>query len=180
MEAEVETLAFPFVRRIGPIALIGLNSAVETPPFVASGRLGSHQIEVTQTLLHQLASEDVIRVVLIHHPPLTHLAPPRRRLLDAPHFVRVVEREGAELVLYGHNHQPAVDWIKSSDKLVPIVGAASASAAQTHGADPLASYNVFTFFKSSSGLRIRHIIRGIESSDGPVTKMSSVILEPPN
>ena len=38
MGGENDTLAFPFVRRVGPIALVGLNSAVETPPFVASGQ----------------------------------------------------------------------------------------------------------------------------------------------
>ena len=32
--------AFPFVRRLGPVALIALNSAVPTPPFVAAGELG--------------------------------------------------------------------------------------------------------------------------------------------
>ena len=32
---------FPYVRRIGGLALIGLNSAVPTKPFVAAGRLGS-------------------------------------------------------------------------------------------------------------------------------------------
>jgi len=30
------SMRFPFVRRVGPVALIGLNSAVETPPFVAA------------------------------------------------------------------------------------------------------------------------------------------------
>ena len=36
--------AFPFVRMLGPVALIGVNSAVPTPPLVASGRLGSRQL----------------------------------------------------------------------------------------------------------------------------------------
>ena len=31
---------FPFVRRLGSVALIGLCSAVPTPPFVAAGRVG--------------------------------------------------------------------------------------------------------------------------------------------
>ena len=35
---------FPFVRMVGEVALIGLNSAVPTPPLVASGRLGAGQL----------------------------------------------------------------------------------------------------------------------------------------
>ena len=75
MGGDADTHAFPFVRRIGPLALIGLNSAVETPPFVAAGRLGPDQIEVTRDLLERLGDEGLIRVVLIHHPPLAGLAP---------------------------------------------------------------------------------------------------------
>ena len=37
--------AFPFVRMLGPVALIGINSAVPTPPLVASGRLGAAQLD---------------------------------------------------------------------------------------------------------------------------------------
>ena len=35
---------FPFLRRRGPLALIGLSTAVPTPPFMATGRLGAGQI----------------------------------------------------------------------------------------------------------------------------------------
>ena len=36
--------AFPFLRRRGPLALIGLSSAVPTAPFMATGRLGGEQL----------------------------------------------------------------------------------------------------------------------------------------
>ena len=78
MGCEEDTLAFPFVSRVGPLALVGLNSAVETPPFVASGRLGPHQLEIAQEQLAELGEEGAIRVVLIHHPPLASLDTPRR------------------------------------------------------------------------------------------------------
>jgi 3',5'-cyclic AMP phosphodiesterase CpdA len=177
MNAENETLAFPFVRRIGPLALLGLNSAVETPPFVASGLLGAHQLEIAREQLARLGEEGVIRVVLIHHPPLAGMTTSRRELKDAAHFAHLLEREGAELVIYGHNHRPAVDWLPSLVRPVPLVAAASASASLTHGEEPLARYNVFTFFKSPSGLRIRHVVRGLETPDGPITKLSEDILD---
>jgi 3',5'-cyclic AMP phosphodiesterase CpdA len=180
MGREDDTLAFPFVRRVGPVALVGLNSAVETPPFVASGQLGPHQLDVAQGLLSALGKEGLIRVVLIHHPPLAHLAVPRRGLRDAAHLAHLLERGNAELVLYGHTHKPALDWLPSRTKPVPLVGAASASAGAVYGEAPLARYNLFTFFQSPGGLRIRHVVRGIETPDGPVKKISESVLDAPN
>jgi hypothetical protein len=89
----------------------------------------------------------------------------------------MLERDGAELVLYGHNHRPALDWLPTLTKPVPLVGAASASAGTVHGEEPLARYNLFTFFRNASGLRIRHIVRGLETPDGPVTKLSETVLD---
>jgi 3',5'-cyclic AMP phosphodiesterase CpdA len=177
MGGEEDTLAFPFVRRVGPLALVGLNSAVETPPFFASGSLGSHQLEIAREQLLRLDEDGAIRVVLIHHPPLADMATPRRGLNDAAHFAHLLERTGAELVLYGHNHTPAIDWLPSRKKPIPLIGAASASAGAEHGDEPLARYNLFTFFRSSSGLRIRHVVRGLETPDGPVTKLSEKFLD---
>lgn len=177
MGGEEETLAFPFVRRLGPVALLGLNSAVETPPFFASGLLGAHQLEIAREQLSKLADEGAIRVVLIHHPPLAELTAPRRSLKDAAHFAHLLEREGAELVLYGHNHTPAVDWLPSQEKPVPLIAAASASAGAAYGEEPLARYNLFTFFKNPSGLRIRHVVRGFEAPGGPIATISENVLE---
>ncbi|HVZ04646.1 metallophosphoesterase [Hyphomicrobium sp.] len=177
MDAEEETLAFPFVRRIGSLALIGLNSAVETPPFVASGLLGARQIEIAREQLARLGQEGAVRVVLIHHPPLAGMTTSRRSLRDAAHFVHLLEREGAELVIYGHNHTPAVDWLPAREKPVPLVAAASASAGAALGDEPLARYNLFTFFDTPNGLRIRHVVRGLETPEGPVVKLSEDVLE---
>jgi hypothetical protein len=82
-------------------------------------------------------------------------------------------------VLYGHNHKPKVTWLPTRGKPVPLVGVASASAAIVHGEEPLAQYNLFTFFKNPDGLRIRHVIRGLAMPDGPVTKISETFLTHP-
>lgn len=179
MGSEEETLAFPFVRRFGPIALVGLNSAIETPPFIAAGRLGAHQIEVAGELLSKLASEGVVRVVLIHHPPLPGLAHQRRGLADAAQFARTLERCGAELVLHGHNHRDMLTWHPAEFAPVPVVGVATASAGRQHGPEPLARYNIFTFFQGNDGVRIRHVIRGLETPEGPVAKLAETVLKSP-
>src|ERR1700756_5104316 len=50
--------AFPFLRRRGPVALIGLSSAVPTPPLMATGTLGRRQREALERMLIRLAGED--------------------------------------------------------------------------------------------------------------------------
>lgn len=178
MGGDAETHAFPFVRRVGPLALLGLNSAEETRPFSASGRLGAHQIEIASELLQTLKNEGAVRVVLIHHPPLPGLAAPRRALLDAPHFSRALATHGAELVLYGHNHRERLDWLETAGSAIPIAGVPSSSAAKAHGNAPLARYNLFTFFKSGESVRIRRAVRGLEKPGGPVLQLSETILAP--
>lgn len=182
MGSEEQSLAFPFIRRVGPLALVGLNSAVETAPFVAAGRLGAHQIEVAGEMLDGLAEEGLIRVVLIHHPPLPGLTSPRRALADAQHFARMLQRVGAELVLYGHNHTERLDWLAHAAHErggeIPVIGVSSASSGKAHKDEPLARYNVFTFFKGGGGvLRIRHTVRGLETVGGPVVKLAESILD---
>lgn len=182
MGSEEQSLAFPFVRPAGPLTLVGLNSAIETAPFVAAGRLGQHQIEVAGEMLERLGQEGAIRVVLIHHPPLPGLASPRRALEDAQPFTRMLERNGAELVLYGHNHRERLDWLtyaaqQGERAFIPVVGAPSASAGRAHHDEPLARYNVFTFFAGPQGVRIRHAVRGLDGPDGNVVKLSESVLE---
>lgn len=182
MGSEEETLAFPFVRRLGPVALVGLNSAVETPPFFATGRLGAQQIDVAGELLERLRGENAARVVLIHHPPLPGLTSSRRALQDAAHFARVLARSGAELVLYGHNHQQALNWHAMGQHAglgkIPVIGVPSASAFRVHNEEPLARYNLFTFFPTAEGVRIRHAIRGMEKPGGAIVRLAETVLEP--
>ena len=59
---------FPFVRRRGPLALIGVSSAVPTPPLMATGWLGQSQLDALDHVLAQLSTGQVFRVLLIHHP----------------------------------------------------------------------------------------------------------------
>src|SRR5436309_368876 len=60
---------FPYVRRRGPAALIGLSTALPTAPFLATGKLGADQLMRFSDALAHLAHEAVFRIVLIHHPP---------------------------------------------------------------------------------------------------------------
>jgi 3',5'-cyclic AMP phosphodiesterase CpdA len=122
------TARFPFVRRRGHVALVGLSSGVPTAPLLASGVLGTEQLARLRTVLRGLKQEGLIRVVMIHHPPIVNGASFGRGLRDAAGFEAAIGAEGAELVLHGHNHRHSVRRLAGPDGAVPVVGVASASA----------------------------------------------------
>lgn len=165
---------FPFVRRVGPAALIGVNSAVPTPPFVAAGKVGGGQRERLGELLDQVAAAGLIRVVLIHHPPLPGQAPPRRALADATKVCRVLAAHGAELVLHGHNHSDTLAPLTTATGTMAVVGIASGSAAQRNGRAPLARYNLFRL--RGAGAPIEFEARGLLEPGGPIVQLESRVL----
>lgn len=162
---------FPFVRRLGTVALIGLNSAEPTAPAVASGRLGPVQLESLGRVLPRLSAEGLARIVLIHHPPLPGQAGARRGLIDAAELEAVLMEHGAELVIHGHNHvdmHAVRSWHAGH---VPVVGVASASASRRHGREPLGRYNLFRIETGAAGTRIEMIGRGLAEPDGRVIEL---------
>jgi 3',5'-cyclic AMP phosphodiesterase CpdA len=169
---------FPYVRRIGPLAIIGLNSAIPTPSFVASGRLGREQLEAFAFVLQRLGEEDAIRVVLIHHPPLPGQAPPRRGLEDAPDFSRVIEDKGAELILHGHNHLDMLAWCAHERGHTAVVGVASGSAARLHRNEPLARYNLLRIGRRDGRVSITCTTRGFSASGGDIVDLAHRELSP--
>lgn len=164
---------FPYVRTQGPVAVIGLNSAIPTPLFVAAGELGEGQLSRLALTLDRLRDAGFIRVVLIHHPPLPDQAPPARALRDAAELQRVLERCGAELVLHGHNHREMLAWCPHAGGGIPVLGVASASAGFAHKREPLARSHVLRIRRDDGGaVRIDCEMRGLDEPDGPVVSLA--------
>src|ERR1700761_4238281 len=82
--------AFPFMRRRGPLALIGLSSAVPTAPFMATGTLGRAQLEALETILVSLSAEQAFRVLLVHHPLHSDSRP--KRLTDSRRLLALLKK----------------------------------------------------------------------------------------
>ncbi|GJE42015.1 3',5'-cyclic adenosine monophosphate phosphodiesterase CpdA [Methylobacterium soli] len=175
------TRAFPYLRRRGPLALIGLSSAIPTKPFVASGRLGPPQIAAAETMLRMLAQERdrPCRVVMIHHPPQPGGAAAGRELKDAREFSAMIGRAGAELILHGHNHVGSVAFLPGPDGAgVPIVGGPSASARPgSHEGLPgrRAAYYLYAFAREGGRHAITAQRRGLDG-DGTVTDLGPLAL----
>ena len=121
------TSIFPYVRLRRNLAMIGLNSAAPQSLSRASGSVGPEQLQALSTLLPDLKAKGYYRAVMIHHPPLPGLAPPRKALSDAAVLRDVLRDGGAELVLHGHNHHPIVTVLDGREGKIPIVGVPSAS-----------------------------------------------------
>ncbi len=130
----VDDALFPFMRRKGHVALIGVSSAVASAPFMAIGRVGSGQTKRLCRLLEEARDEGLFRVILIHHPPkLVHRRNQHRKLTDGRRFRNAVERYGAELILHGHDHIRMMTAIKGATGTVPVVGVPAASAPPEDG-----------------------------------------------
>ena len=126
-DQEDALVVFPFVRHRGPVAIIGVNSARATAPFMATGHLSERQLEMLRLSLREQRRHEMFRVVLLHHPPAPEVSHRSQRLVEADEFLNIVREEGAELVLHGHLHSDSVVYIEGRHGQVPVVGVPSAS-----------------------------------------------------
>jgi 3',5'-cyclic AMP phosphodiesterase CpdA len=160
---------FPFVRRRGPVALIGLSSAVPRAPFMATGRLGGAQLARFDTVLHELRDERLFRIVLIHHPPARTQW--NKRLIDAERFRAVLARHGADLVLHGHDHVHSLVWLEGPEhKKIPAIGVPSASARDARH-EP-AAYNLYRIDGAPGAWRCEVVSRGFRGVDGGIGEIN--------
>ncbi len=151
---------FPFVRRRGPLALIGLSTAVPTAWVLATGWLGTKQLAELSAMLNALKTENLFRVVLIHHPPVSAAAR-HKRLLDAAVLLRVIAAHGADLLIHGHDHVHMLNWLTGPNGTrVPAVGVPSASAAPGTSKDA-AAYNLYAIDGAPGAWRCELTSRGI-------------------
>lgn len=152
---------FPILRIRGPVALIGLTTAVPTLPFFATGKLGRAQIKKLEAILEQTEAKGLFRVVLIHHPPAGKRSW-LRRLTDASAFRRAIRECGAELILSGHDHHAAVNTIKGLQGPVPVVQVNSASAPHNdkHGG---ASFNLYEIGGTRGDWTVEMVTREVQA-----------------
>ena len=118
---------FPFVRRRGPIALIGVDTAVPTAPFLASGRVGDVQRERLARALDEAREARLFRVLMLHHSPLSDGHARRKRLSDATLLTDTLMAHGVELVIHGHGHEERIDRLTGPNGPMLVVAVPSAS-----------------------------------------------------
>ena len=133
---------FPFVRRLGGVALIGVSTALPTRTFSAAGELGVEQLKRLDTILEQLGEAGAFRVIMIHHPPFGGGAYKRKSLRDSAALADVIRSRGCELMLHGHTHMSQLGRMKGPNTSVPVIGVPSASAMPSDHRDP-SRYHIY-------------------------------------
>jgi 3',5'-cyclic AMP phosphodiesterase CpdA len=164
----------PYLRRHGPLALIGVSSGVPTAWGLATGRIGAAQLAGLARLLDALKREKLMRVILVHHPPVSE-AGWHKRLVDADALKRVIAEHGAELLLHGHDHRAMLNWLAGpGGARVPAVGVPSASAAPGM-AKQAAAYNLYVIDGTPGAWTCEMISRGV-TADGAVVEQKREML----
>jgi len=174
-----DTGHFPFVRLRGPVAVIGLSSAVPSAPLMATGVVGPQQLKKLATILAEQRDAGRFRVVLIHHPPRKGHVAFHKRLIDSRAVRDVLLRQGAELVLHGHDHIHSLEWLDGPDKALPLVGVPSASAAASSHGDP-AAYNLYQIDGERNAWRCEVVTRGFVTGGETIAEINRTVLVPPN
>lgn len=118
---------FPFLHRRGPVDIVGLSSAVATPPAISIGRIGRAQLQKTAMLLDRIKLSQRPSLLMIHHPPQDGAASRKRALSDRKALQDILGRSPVDLVLHGHLHYPTQAQLDGPRGPIPVLGAASAS-----------------------------------------------------
>lgn len=162
---------FPYLRRRGDVAFIGISTAVATPPLSARGRVGVTQRERLATLLDRV--DDAYKVILIHHPPDDSLATGHRGLSDHAEVSRILSEGCADLVLFGHNHEWSVTRLETSRGAAPMIGVPSASSdGSKHAAAGYALCDIDTASRTINLTR-----RAYDADAGAMRNIEKITLE---
>ena len=173
-----DAAGFPFVRRRGPLAIIGLTTSLPTGPLMATGWLGGEQLARLAAILIALGREPLFRVVLIHHPPIPNRRHYMKRLIDGAMFRALLAEHGAELILHGHNHEQQLMWLDGPRGRIPAVGVPSASAiVSTH--DEPAAYNLYRIDGAPGAWQCEMVSRGLSEGRTGITELARRTLREP-
>lgn len=163
---------FPYVRKRGNVALIGVSTGRASAPWFATGRVGGKQAQALRQTLEKLGDEGLFRIVMIHHPPFRKATRWHKRLSDASRVRAAIKRAGAELVLHGHTHVDSRAEIEGPNGPVPVIGVPSATAAPGRK-KPAARYNLFSIDKTETGWRCIMEEHGFVVSDPTIGLIKS-------
>jgi 3',5'-cyclic AMP phosphodiesterase CpdA len=132
---------FPSLRVRGNVAIVGLTTALPSPPPLADGWLGRAQLAELEATLARLDGK--FRVLLLHHPPYRNRHSILRGLRDRGALQAVLARVGAELVLHGHEHRDLRRELDGPRGKIPVIGVGSSTYDDARR-ERRARYNVYT------------------------------------
>jgi 3',5'-cyclic AMP phosphodiesterase CpdA len=165
---DATTAQFPSLRVRSNVAFIGVSTSCPTPPLMATGTVGTDQLQRLAQQLVTARAKGLFRVIYLHHSPLVATEKWRKRLTDAPALQELIQKHGAELVLHGHGHRAHDRELQTQHGALPVIAVPSASAVGYHGAE-VASYNRCAVSKTDAGWSIDIESRGYDNASGQFT-----------
>ena len=135
---------WPFVRLVGPVALIGLCSAQPRPWFVAAGRLGKTQRRDLETVLQAPEVQHRHKVLALHHHLYRVLESPGetfRHLDDRMALMDICQKYGVSMILHGHNH--AYTQLRAGQTILSEAG--SCSVVRAGHPHRMGKFNLYDF-----------------------------------
>ncbi|MBB5348696.1 metallophosphoesterase [Desulfoprunum benzoelyticum] len=145
---------FPVLRIRRHVAVIGTSSARPSALHLATGAIGEEQLAKLETMLRQLHGQPLFRILLIHHPPVPGVVSRRRSLTDAPFLQALIARYGVELILFGHAHKTAREFLPGPAGPIPVIGMPSVSSLE-RSAERRARYCLFHIVRSADRWLVR-------------------------
>lgn len=137
---------FPLVRLREGVAILGMDSALSRPPFIASGRVGREQLLKLTDLLGRERLRGAYPVLLLHHPPYSWTRNPvalrLNGLSDAMLLHRALHGRSA-LILHGHLHRNMYRMGSVAGGTLHVVGVSSATRHGRLGPHLLSTFHIF-------------------------------------
>lgn len=170
----LDKASFPYVKKVGRVAIINCSSAVASMPFLAIGRFGGAQAARLQLILKDLGQKGYFRIVTIHHPPIAGITMSHRRLVKSERFRAIIKTNGAELVLHGHNHVASINVLKGPGTIIPAIAVPSASASPNSKRP--AQYNIYDIDNRTGDWDCQLQSFGYTGTDHTIEKITDISL----
>jgi len=143
--SDLDVDVYPYLKLFDGVAVVGVNTAIRTPPLASWGRVGSRQMGRLIEILSSDRVRSAFKIVLLHHHLHEREMPEQllANLLDQNAFVNVIKGHSVDLVLHGHDHVAHQGVLSNGQHRTQVFGNGSSTR---HDPDParVARYNVYT------------------------------------
>lgn len=126
---------YPYVKMRGPLAIIGMSTAVPRGPLMAAGKFGSAQIDQLAKILEHPDVASRGKVILQHHPAhnlRNRVIAYLEGLHDSKHMLKTLKKLEHGLIMHGHSHIRVHRTVPTEVGQIDVVGATSASLLSSH------------------------------------------------
>lgn len=147
LAADIALGRFPVVKLRGPLAIIGMTSAVPRLPLIASGEVGQQQLDALARILSHPEVKRRTPVLALHHPlhnPRSKVETWTRGLADAAAVEATLGSLERGLVLHGHLHGRMQRRVPTKAGSLLSIGATSASL-EHEDTHRMAGFNLYSF-----------------------------------